>query len=167
MYLYFDLSPCLPTVASSPPQKTTTGTAAKPSPTPAPSMMSMCCVGSYVSIGCIGCVHVHVHTCIVYLTFPSACLPTVASSAPQKITTGTHYRRTGTHYHRRALLAQKTTTGTADEPTPGMINMCCVGTCVPINPRRACAARVTVLVLCVCVCVCHAGLICGLVLVDV
>ena len=29
-------------------------------------------------------------------------------------------------------------------------------TCVPslINPRRACAARVTVVVLCVCVCVC-------------
>ena len=24
-----------------------------------------------------------------------------------------------------------------------------------INPRRACAARVTVVVLCVCVCVCH------------
>ena len=37
---------------------TTTGTADKPPPTPAPGMMSMCCVGTCVSIGCIGYVHV-------------------------------------------------------------------------------------------------------------
>ena len=37
---------------------TTTGTADEPPPTPAPGMMSMCCVGTCVSIGCIGCVHV-------------------------------------------------------------------------------------------------------------
>ena len=39
--------------------KTTTGTADEPPPTPALGMMSMCCVGTYVSIGCIGCVHVY------------------------------------------------------------------------------------------------------------
>ena len=32
--------------------------------------------------------------------------------------------------------------------------------CVVVNPRRACAARVTVVVLCVCVCV-SAALICN------
>ena len=37
---------------------TTAGTADEPPPTPAPGMMSMCCVGTCVSIGCIGCVHV-------------------------------------------------------------------------------------------------------------
>ena len=40
--------------------KTTTGTADEPPPTPAPGMMSMCCVGTRVSIGCIGYVHVYI-----------------------------------------------------------------------------------------------------------
>ena len=39
--------------------KTTAGTADEPPPTPALGMMSMCCVGTYVSIGCIGYVHVY------------------------------------------------------------------------------------------------------------
>ena len=33
---------------------------------------------------------------------------------------------------------------------------------IVINPRRACAARVTVIVLCVCVCVCVSTTILGL-----
>ena len=51
---------CLPVSSAS--QETTTGTTDKPSPTPAPGMMGRFCVSTCVWIGCIGCVHVHVHT---------------------------------------------------------------------------------------------------------
>ena len=45
-----DIRQCLPTIASSVPQETTTGTADEPPPTPAPGMMSMCCVGTYMYV---------------------------------------------------------------------------------------------------------------------
>ena len=45
--------------------KTTTGTADEPSPTPAPGMMGMCCVGTCVLIGCMLWICT-VHTYIVH-----------------------------------------------------------------------------------------------------
>ena len=42
---------------------TTTSTADEPPPTPTPGMMSMCCVGTCVFIGCFGYIHVRMDVC--------------------------------------------------------------------------------------------------------
>ena len=55
--------------------KTTAGTADEPPPTPAPGMISMCCVGTCVLIGCFGYIHVPACTvCFDLFLFVFACL---------------------------------------------------------------------------------------------